>query len=145
MSPTPPLGPSRTMVLARRHTPSRFLSCSLKLFGTLPSSMISLCGRRMGHNHLCGAKATRKLCFLKKVINADEHRTGLASHGDYVFGWKGDSLQKAMDANCNINCPQLKTQTIAQANKCVKNSVVKEDIDTCKLLSRLLISSDGCH
>ncbi|KAE8446199.1 hypothetical protein EG329_012424 [Mollisiaceae sp. DMI_Dod_QoI] len=56
--------------------------------------------------------------------------TGFGTHGDYVFGWKGDSLQKAMDSNCNINCPQLKTQTIAEANKCVKKAVVKEDIDS---------------
>ncbi|CZR70113.1 uncharacterized protein PAC_20014 [Phialocephala subalpina] len=55
--------------------------------------------------------------------------TGVASHGDYVFGWKGDSLQKAMDANCNINCPQLKTQTIAQGNKCVKSQYIEEEID----------------
>ena len=59
---------------------------------------------------------------------ADKHSTGVASHGDYVFGWKGDSLQKAMGANCNINCPQLKTQTIAQGNKCVKSQYIKEEL-----------------
>ncbi|KAG9237313.1 hypothetical protein BJ875DRAFT_493420 [Amylocarpus encephaloides] len=56
-------------------------------------------------------------------------RTGYGNHGDYVFGWKGDSLQKAMDNNCNINCPALKTQTIAQGNKCTLKSVVGEEID----------------
>ncbi|KAF2178698.1 hypothetical protein K469DRAFT_717902 [Zopfia rhizophila CBS 207.26] len=55
--------------------------------------------------------------------------TGYGNHGDYVFGWKGDSLQKAMDANCNINCPQLKTQSIAQGNKCAQQMKVNEDID----------------
>ncbi len=37
-----------------------------------------------------------------------------------------------MDANCNVNCPQLKTQTIAQGNKCVKAATTKEDLDGCK-------------
>ncbi|KAH8896741.1 hypothetical protein GQ53DRAFT_713546 [Thozetella sp. PMI_491] len=58
--------------------------------------------------------------------------TGFGAHGDYVFGWKDDALQKAMDNNCNINCPAIKTQTIAQANKCSRTPQVKEDIDGCK-------------
>ncbi|OCL11758.1 hypothetical protein AOQ84DRAFT_361240 [Glonium stellatum] len=55
--------------------------------------------------------------------------TGYGTHGDYVFGWKGDALQRAMDSQCNINCPTLKTQSIAQANACTKTPAVKEDID----------------
>jgi len=55
--------------------------------------------------------------------------TGYGNHGDYVFGWKDDSLQKAMDADCNISCPQLKTQSIAAGNKCAQQQKVKEDID----------------
>ncbi|KAF2822494.1 hypothetical protein CC86DRAFT_357397 [Ophiobolus disseminans] len=57
-------------------------------------------------------------------------KTGYGNHGDYVFGWKDDSLQKAMDANCNVNCPQLKTQSIAAGNKCAQSQKVKEDIDS---------------
>ncbi|KAF2635085.1 hypothetical protein P280DRAFT_523554 [Massarina eburnea CBS 473.64] len=55
--------------------------------------------------------------------------TGYGNHGDYVFGWKGDALQKAMDTNCNINCPALKTQSIATGNKCAQSQKVKEDVD----------------
>ncbi|KAK0724226.1 hypothetical protein B0H67DRAFT_640788 [Lasiosphaeris hirsuta] len=55
--------------------------------------------------------------------------TGFGNHGDYVFGWKDDALQKAMDTNCNINCPALKTQSIAVGNKCANKARVHEDID----------------
>lgn len=56
-------------------------------------------------------------------------QTGYSSHGDYVFGWQGDSLQKAMDSNCYINCPQLKTQTIQKGNQCNIEPRVHEKID----------------
>ncbi|KAI8633888.1 hypothetical protein F5Y19DRAFT_471146 [Xylariaceae sp. FL1651] len=55
--------------------------------------------------------------------------TGYGNHGDYVFGWKGDALQKAMDSNCNINCPQLKSQSIQQGNQCSVKPTVNENID----------------
>lgn len=83
-------------------------------------------------------------------------KTGYGIHGDYVFGksnlvseprsllanvfvigWKGDALQRAMDAGCNsdlfsnkINCPTLKTQSLADCTKCTAKRVVKEDIDS---------------
>ncbi|KAJ8127995.1 hypothetical protein O1611_g5641 [Lasiodiplodia mahajangana] len=56
-------------------------------------------------------------------------KTGYGNHGDYVFGWKGDALQKAMDTNCNINCPQLKSQTIQTGNQCSVKTTVDENID----------------
>ncbi|KAK4223294.1 hypothetical protein QBC38DRAFT_53957 [Podospora fimiseda] len=55
--------------------------------------------------------------------------TGYGTHGDYVFGWKGDSLQRAMDANCDFYCPQLKTQSIATGNQCRQEKKVPENID----------------
>ncbi|KFA60327.1 hypothetical protein S40285_07662 [Stachybotrys chlorohalonatus IBT 40285] len=42
---------------------------------------------------------------------------GSAAHGDYMFGWEGDSLQRAMDNGCseNRNCPAAGL-TVAQPN-----------------------------
>lgn len=59
--------------------------------------------------------------------------TGYASHADYTFGWKDDSLQKAMDGHTYVSAPMLKTQTIAQQNQCKVPDMVGEDIDGCKL------------
>jgi hypothetical protein len=56
-------------------------------------------------------------------------KTGYGWHGDYLFGWKGDALQRAMDNYCGVDCPILKKQTIQEANKCSKPSVVNETID----------------
>ncbi|KAM7211512.1 protein of unknown function (DUF1996) domain containing protein [Rhypophila decipiens] len=64
-------------------------------------------------------------------------KTGYGNHGDYVFGWKGDALQRAMDANCNsdllndkFKCPTLKLQSIADTNRCIVQRKVKEDLDS---------------
>ncbi|KAF2841751.1 hypothetical protein M501DRAFT_928665 [Patellaria atrata CBS 101060] len=55
--------------------------------------------------------------------------TGYANHGDYVFGWQGDALQRALDSPCYQNCPTLKSQNNAAMNACKKPGFVKEDID----------------
>ena len=57
---------------------------------------------------------------------------GYGQHGDYLFGWKGDALQKAMDHTGLINDAALKTQSVANANKCTVKSTVNENIDGCK-------------
>ncbi|KAF1953472.1 hypothetical protein CC80DRAFT_494753 [Byssothecium circinans] len=55
--------------------------------------------------------------------------TGYGTHGDYVFGWQGDALQRAMDQNCQVNCPTLKMQSTQAANKCTVARKVEEDVD----------------
>ncbi|KAF2647442.1 hypothetical protein K491DRAFT_723424 [Lophiostoma macrostomum CBS 122681] len=56
-------------------------------------------------------------------------QTGYANHGDYLFGWKDDALQRAMDSPCYINCPVIKNQTTAEMNACTVNRRVIEEID----------------
>ncbi|KAL7624221.1 hypothetical protein AAE478_005780 [Parahypoxylon ruwenzoriense] len=57
--------------------------------------------------------------------------TGYGQHGDYVFGWKDDSLQKAMDTSgcMGARCASLLTQDINNAKQCSVKKVVAEDED----------------
>ncbi|KAI0162803.1 hypothetical protein BJ166DRAFT_524593 [Pestalotiopsis sp. NC0098] len=57
--------------------------------------------------------------------------TGLGQHADYVFGWKGDALQKAMDTSgcMGAKCATLKTQDVATGTKCSVKRTVDEDHD----------------
>lgn len=58
--------------------------------------------------------------------------TGYGQHGDYVFGWEGDSLQRAMDNGCfaaSCTAAKLKTQGFSAANRCQVKRLVKEDFD----------------
>lgn len=95
----------------------------------------------MGASHLYTAWEIREFSSLiafalRKVNDRPElttrNRTGYGQHGDYVFGWQGDALQRAMDARCNVNCPTLKSQSAQQAMQCTKAPAVKEDVDGCK-------------
>jgi hypothetical protein len=62
------------------------------------------------------------------VFSMGDH-TGYGWHGDYLFGWKGDALQRAMDKSCGVDCPVLETQSVEKANECAKSPVVDEPID----------------
>ncbi|KAI6251749.1 hypothetical protein MCOR27_002832 [Pyricularia oryzae] len=58
---------------------------------------------------------------------------GYGTHADYVFGWKGDSLQRAMDHSCMFNACEngrpLKSQAVQPMNQCQVKNWVKEEID----------------
>ena len=74
------------------------------------------------------------------TMSYDDNK-GYGTHADYLFGWKGDSLQKAMDSNCMFNACEngqpLLSQGVNEMNACTVPSSVDEDIDGCKSLQIL--------
>ncbi|KAI1458643.1 hypothetical protein F4805DRAFT_466750 [Annulohypoxylon moriforme] len=60
---------------------------------------------------------------------------GPAAHGDYLFGWEGDTLQKAMDniGRCGLNtdCSTagIHAQTSDQYSSCTLEQQAPEDVD----------------
>lgn len=55
---------------------------------------------------------------------------GFSQHGDYMFGWKDDSLQRAMDNRCTGDtCKVLDFQKFEEATKCGVPRLVHEDVD----------------
>lgn len=84
--------------------------------------------------------------------------SGSAAHGDYVFGWKDDTLQRAMDQGCNLNnnCPGagLSAQTPEVYNACKIPQQAPEEVDGCRFplapilsgfpRSGLLTVTQGC-
>lgn len=63
-------------------------------------------------------------------------QNGWGTHADYLFGWKGDSLQRAMDSSCMFqgceNGRPLKSQGVAAMNRCQVKDMVGEELDGCK-------------
>jgi hypothetical protein len=88
----------------------------------------------MGASRLSGPSETSKLPSYiscsggEPVANSTVLRTGYGNHGDYVFGWKDDALQKIMDEECYVNCKSMKTQSIQAMNSCSVKNKVDEDI-----------------
>jgi len=68
-----------------------------------------------------------------------EGSSGYGTHADYMFGWKGDSLQRAMNkSECFYDgCGSIKKQTMAVANKCTVKDFVGEDTSGCMFLTAL--------
>ena len=62
-----------------------------------------------------------------------EGTNGPGTHADYMFGWKGDALQRAMDkSECFYDgCGTLKKQPMATANQCTVKDMVGEQTDGC--------------
>jgi hypothetical protein len=57
-------------------------------------------------------------------------RVGYGHHGDYLFGWRGDSLQKAFSRlDCENGFCGLPRQPIPEANKCMLDRSVEEEVD----------------
>ncbi|KAI1188585.1 hypothetical protein F5B17DRAFT_439493 [Nemania serpens] len=58
---------------------------------------------------------------------------GSAAHGDYLFGWEGDTLQKAMDNQCNLNtdCPKagITAQPESVYSACTMPQQAPESVD----------------
>ena len=80
-------------------------------------------------------------------LTLNSNRTGYGQHGDYVFGWEGDSLQRAMntcldDFGTPEACSELTLLTDDEINKCVQQVQVDEKTEgECKLKSLLAL----CH
>jgi hypothetical protein len=77
-------------------------------------------------------KSLIRFIFKHKVTDMDD-RIGYGQHGDYLFGWKDNALQTAMDAlpsgKCaNANCSVLKVQSAQTAMTCKKAQQVVEDV-----------------
>lgn len=70
------------------------------------------------------------------VLSYNDNK-GYGTHADYLFGWKDDALQKAMDSSCMFQACEggkpLKSQSVAEMNKCSVKSSVNENIDGCEL------------
>jgi hypothetical protein len=63
-----------------------------------------------------------------------EGSSGYGTHADYMFGWKGDSLQRAMDkSECFYDgCGSIEKQQMSEASKCTVEDFVGEVTDGCE-------------
>ena len=101
------------------------------------------CGRPMVASLLFWVWVIRELMFTISLIYVCRHmsnsnRTGYGQHGDYLFGWEGDSLQRAMntcldDFGSPELCTELTIQTDEEINKCIQQVQVDEKTEgECK-------------
>jgi hypothetical protein len=76
-----------------------------------------------------------------RVVANVEYSTGYGQHADYVFGWKGNALQTAMDNACfGATCKGLTTQTLKAANGCSVKNTVSENTEGCKFYIPILVN-----
>ena len=67
------------------------------------------------------------------VWSFHETPNGYGTHGDYLFGWKGDALQRAMDkSECFYDgCGSIKKQAMSVASQCTVKDMVGENVEGC--------------
>lgn len=98
------------------------------------------CGPRMVANRWYSAWVIRKLYFLQTTLVSplNLNRTGFGHHGDYLFGWEGDSLQRAMnkcldDFGTPEKCKELTVLSDDEINKCIQPVKINEKTEgECK-------------
>ncbi len=103
----------------------------------VPAPTRSAC--RKSHTKRCGTPPCSRICGRRMALSrclVSMDSKGYGIHADYLFGWKGDSLQRAMNDSCMFHkCGSpgvqgvLKTQTVAEMNRCAVQKSVAEDVD----------------
>ena len=73
-----------------------------------------------------------------------EGTSGYGTHADYMFGWKDDSLQRAMNQNnCFYDgCGSITKQAMSTANQCTVDDFVGEETDGCMFQSNPLDTTE---
>lgn len=127
-------GFSSTMGRALLPTRCACLRSSMRPTGTRLCS--KTCGLPMVASLLFWVWVIRELIFTISLIHvsrpmSNSNRTGYGQHGDYLFGWEDDSLQRAMntcldDFGSPELCTELTIQTDEEINKCIEQVQVNE-------------------
>jgi hypothetical protein len=124
---------SSWVVVAPRLTPSVCPCCSSKSLGTPGNS--TACGPLTAASPSSSPRVTRKhYCLLYEIGAQRGLRTGFGQHADYVFGWQGDSLQRAMDRCTDMGgqptgCRELTIVSDADMNRCTQKVRVDEVVE----------------
>ncbi|OAA61752.1 hypothetical protein SPI_04611 [Niveomyces insectorum RCEF 264] len=64
------------------------------------------------------------------LVYSTGDRQGYSQHGDYIFGWKGDALQRAINNRCgNDHCAVLEMQSSEEAMKCTKPQTAVDEVN----------------
>ena len=145
---------------APRHTPYTPRCYLWRSSGTLVHSTLRRCGLRTVASRSYSAWATRKFRFHPSIsfysalefTRSDQPydclRTGFGQHADYVFGWEGDSLQRAVDVctggdGIPTNCPELTVQDTDSMNACKQPAYVPEIVEgQCNISCPTSLPSD---
>ncbi|TFK20052.1 hypothetical protein FA15DRAFT_578117, partial [Coprinopsis marcescibilis] len=105
--------------------PTRGKQCPETHPVVVPQIFIEIVWDTKKFNHLWEEGASNPFLF------SHGDPTGYGQHADYIFGWEGDSLQRAMDQCTSYGgpCRTLKSQSIESINRCVQKNRVREPVD----------------